>query len=128
MPQPLLDSPQSAIRIFGLLIPVIAQDAPEHAAAALHYATILARDLQRWDEYSYRGADAAIMKLAQLFRRRTASASALTPWDAKALMNAYLEALNIGTDVARPPDHPTVRLFNTAYDLLEDAWREDGHI
>lgn len=128
MAETLLDSPQTAVRTFGLLIPAIAEANPEHAAAALHYATVLARDLKRWDVYPYSGTDAAIMKLAQLFRLRTESTSALTPWDTKALMNAYLEALNIGPDTSHAPDHPPVRLFNTAYDLLEGAWREDGLI
>jgi hypothetical protein len=124
----LLNSPQTAVRTFGLLIPAIAEGNPEHAAAALHYATVLARDLQRWDVYPYSGTDAAIMRLAKLFRRRTASTSALTPWDTKALMNAYLEALHIGTDIPSGPNNISVRLFDTACDLLETAWREDGHI
>lgn len=128
MAETLLDSPHTSLRTFGILLPAIVEESSEHAAAALHYATILARDLARWDSYPYSGSDAAVMKLAQLFRARTASTTALTRWDTQAMLNAYLEALNIEPDTSLDSGDIKVRLFGTAYSLIENAWREDGHI
>lgn len=128
MAETLLDSPLASLRTFGILLPALHETSPEHAQAALHYATVLAKDLQRWDRFPYKGTDAAVMKLVRLFRARSASSSALTRWDTAALKNAYLEALNIGPDTSLDSDEIPVRLFNTAYQLIETAWRDDGRI
>jgi len=124
----LLESPEDSLRTFGMLLPAINEDDPNRAAAALRYATKLANDLKRWDDWPCAGSDAGILKIAKLFRARTAANTALTPWDVKAVVGAYLEALNIGPDTRLDSDAIEVRLFNTAFQLLESAWREDGFI
>lgn len=128
MPETLLDSPITSLHTFGILLPAISEESPEHAAAALHYATVLANDLARWDGHPYQGADAAIMKIAKLFRARMRNATSLTAWDKKALTNAYLEALSIAPDTSLDSGDIKVSLFNTAYALIETAWREDGRL
>jgi hypothetical protein len=100
-------------------------DDPEGAQATLKFATRLANDLNRWQDYPYKGSDAALNKLAGLVRQRTAT-TALSTHDIMMLTNACLEARRI-----RPIDDlaarsPEVLCFNTACELIEDIWRDDN--
>jgi hypothetical protein len=120
----LLDSPIAAMRVFGIIIPAMVDEDREGAAAALHYATRLAADLERWRDYPYRGRDAAFNRLAIMVRQRT-STTALNTHDVMLLANACLEAHRIGLDDDLDVDTPTVACFNTACVLIEETWAND---
>lgn len=122
MSQPsLFDRPEDAIRTLGLLIPAIVSDDQAIAETSLRFAKILSARIAE-TEAPPAPVDAALHKIAGLLNQRAANASPLTRWDRQALVNACLEALNIPHGEAGP------RLFETAIDLLEGAWRDDGHI
>lgn len=120
----LLDSPIAAVRVFGIILPAVIDEDREGAAAALHYATHLAADLERWKNYPYRGRDAALNRLAAMVRQRT-STTALNSHDVMLLTDACLEAHRIGHDEDIDADSPTVACFNTACLLIEEIWAND---
>jgi hypothetical protein len=98
---------------------------PEGAQATVKFATRLANNLSRWQDYPYRGSDAGFNKLAGLVRRRTAT-TALNTHDIMMLTNACLEARRIRPFEDLADTTPEVLCFNTACELIEDGWREDN--
>lgn len=120
----LLDSPIAAVRVFGIIIPAMINEDREGAVAALHYATRLAADLERWKDYPYVGRDAALNRLAAMVRQRT-STTALNGYDVLLLTNACVAAYKI--DYGQPIDgqDPNVVGFNTTCTQIEEIWANE---
>lgn len=117
----LFDRPEDAIRTLGLLIPAIVSDDQAIAETSLRFAKILSARISETPAPAS-PVDAALHEIAALLNEHSANDAPLTRWDRQALVNACLEALNI------PRSEAGARLYKTAIDLLNAAWREEGHI